>query len=96
MHELGITQDLVDLVAERTVGRRVVAVNVRIGDAAGIVPDAMEFAFEVVTYQTALEGARLVIEQVAGRRPLAGLRGAGEGAVMCVTCGCSLVEEGAT
>ena len=66
VHELGITQDLVDLVAERTVGRRVVAVNVRIGDAAGIVPDAMEFAFDVVTYQTALEGARLVIEQVAG------------------------------
>jgi hydrogenase nickel incorporation protein HypA/HybF len=66
VHELGITQDLVDLVAARTVGRRVVAVNVRIGDAAGIVPDAMEFAFEVVTYQTALEGARLVIEHVAG------------------------------
>ena len=66
MHELGITQDLVDLVAERTVGRRVVAVNVRIGDAAGIVADAMAFAFDVVTYQTALEGARLVIEEVAG------------------------------
>ena len=66
MHELGITQDLVDLVAERTVGRRVVAVNVRVGDAAGIVPDAMAFAFDVVTYQTALEGARLVIEEVAG------------------------------
>ena len=66
MHELGITQDLVDLVVERTAGRRVVAVNVRVGDAAGIVPEAMEFAFDVVTYQTALEGARLVIEQVAG------------------------------
>ena len=66
MHELGITQDLVDLVAERTVGRRVVAVNVRVGDAAGIIPDAMAFAFDVVTYQTAMEGARLVIEEVPG------------------------------
>ena len=66
MHELGITQDLVDLVAERTAGRRVVAVNVRVGDAAGIVPEAMAFAFDVTTYQTPLEGARLVIEEVAG------------------------------
>ena len=66
MHELGITQELVDLVAERTTGRRVVAVNVRVGDAAGIVPEAMAFAFDVTTYQTPLEGARLVIEQVAG------------------------------
>ena len=66
MHELGITQDLVDLVAERTVGRRVVAVNVRIGDAAGIVPEAMEFAFEVATLHTPLDGARLVIEHVSG------------------------------
>ena len=66
MHELGITQDLVDLVAERTVGRRVVAVHVRVGDAAGIVPDAMAFAFDVATFQTPLEGSRLVIEEVAG------------------------------
>ena len=93
MHELGITQDLVDLVAERTVGRRVVAVNVRVGDAAGIVPEAMAFAFDVTTYQTPLEGARLVIEEVRRRRPVAGLRGAAEGAVVCVTCGCGDVDR---
>ena len=52
--------------AERTAGRRVVAVNVRVGDAAGVVPDAMAFSFDVVTYRTALEGARLVIEEVSG------------------------------
>jgi hydrogenase nickel incorporation protein HypA/HybF len=66
VHELGITQDLVDLVAERTTGRQVVAVNVRVGDASGVVAEAMAFAFDVVTYQTPLEGARLVIEEVAG------------------------------
>ena len=66
MHELGITQELVALVAERTVGRRVVAVNVRVGDAAGIVPGAMVFAFDVATYQTPLQGARLVIEETTG------------------------------
>ena len=66
MHELGITQDLVELVAERTAGRRVVAVNVRVGKDAGIVPDAMEFAFDVCTMHTPLDGARLVIEHVSG------------------------------
>ena len=66
MHELAITQDLVDLVAERTVGRQVVAVNVRVGTASGIVPDSMAFSFDVVTMQTPLEGARLVVEEVPG------------------------------
>ena len=58
MHELALTQSLVDLVAERTVGRRVVAVNVRVGDAAGVVPDAMAFCFDVVTVQNAARGGR--------------------------------------
>ncbi|HSV38703.1 MAG TPA: hydrogenase maturation nickel metallochaperone HypA [Nocardioidaceae bacterium] len=66
MHELAITQDLVDLVAERTAGRQVVAVNVRVGTESGIVPDSMVFSFDVVTLETPLEGARLVIEEVEG------------------------------
>ena len=66
MHELAITQDLVDLVAERTAGRQVVIVNVRIGKESGIVPDSMAFSFDVVTLETPLEGARLVIQEVDG------------------------------
>ncbi|HET7691392.1 MAG TPA: hydrogenase maturation nickel metallochaperone HypA [Nocardioidaceae bacterium] len=66
MHELAITQDLVDLVAERTVGRQVLAVNVRVGRDSGIVADSMAFSYDVVTMETPLEGSRLVIEEVAG------------------------------
>ena len=66
MHELALTQSLVDLVTERTAGRRVVAVNLRVGELSGVVADAMSFCFEVTTADTPLEGARLVIEEVPG------------------------------
>ena len=66
MHELAIAETLVDRVIERTVGRRVVAVTVRIGDAAGVVADALAFSFDVVTVDTPIAGARLVVEEVAG------------------------------
>nr|WP_303714928.1 hydrogenase maturation nickel metallochaperone HypA [Kutzneria buriramensis]WKX15187.1 hydrogenase maturation nickel metallochaperone HypA [Kutzneria buriramensis] len=40
------------------------AVTVRVGELAGVVPDALGFAFEVARDGTALAGARLVVEQV--------------------------------
>ena len=66
MHELAIAESLVDRVVECTVGRQVVAVTVRIGDAAGVVADALTFSFDVVTVGTPVAGARLVVEAVAG------------------------------
>ena len=66
MHELAIAESLVDRVIERTVGRRVVAVTVRVGDAAGVVADALVFSFDVVTVDTPIAGARLVVEEVVG------------------------------
>ena len=67
MHELAITQDLVDLVAERTIGRQVLAVNVRVGNGLGHRrrtrwPSPSTWS----RCETALEGARLVIEAVEG------------------------------
>ena len=66
MHELAITESLVDLVVERTAGRRVVAVNVRVGDRSGVVPDAMSFCFDVVAAETPLAGAARGIEECPG------------------------------
>ena len=67
MHELSITQSVVDLVAERTSGRTVVAVHVQVGRLSGVVPDAMQFCFEVASAGTPVEGADLVIEEIDGR-----------------------------
>ena len=77
MHELSITRSVVSLCAERARGRRVHQVRLRIGRLAGIEVEAVKFCFDVCAQGTELEGARLVIEDVAGR---------GE----CGVCGASL------
>jgi len=67
MHELAITQSVVDAVTERTGEAPVATVRVRVGRLAGIVPDAMRFCFDLVTAGTPLEGAVLEFEQPEGR-----------------------------
>ncbi len=67
MHELAITQSVVDAVTERTGATPVAAVRLRVGRLAGVVPDAMAFCFELVTAGTPLDGASLEIEQPPGR-----------------------------
>ena len=67
MHELAITQSVVDMVVERTAVRRIAIVRVRVGDLSGVVPEAMLFCYELVTAGTDLEGSRLEIERTPGR-----------------------------
>ena len=67
MHELALTQSLVDLVAERAGDRRVTAVHVRVGALSGVVAEAMAFCFDVVAAGTPLDGASLVLDEVPGR-----------------------------
>lgn len=66
MHELAITQSVVDAVGEHAAGARVARVNIRVGKLSGVVPDAMRFCFELVTDGTGLQGAELVIEEPVG------------------------------
>ena len=66
LHELAITQSLVDAVADHTDGAPVKVVHVRVGKLSGVVPDAMRFCFELVTDGTPLHGARLDIEEPDG------------------------------
>ena len=67
MHELAITQGVVDAVTDRTGTAPVTTVRVRVGRLSGVVPDAMRFCFELVTAGTPLEGAALEFEQPEGR-----------------------------
>ncbi|GGW77221.1 putative hydrogenase nickel incorporation protein HypA [Streptomyces lucensis JCM 4490] len=67
MHELSIATAIVEQAQEiaRADGTDdVSSVTVRVGELAGVVPDALHFAFEVARDGTALAGARLVVEQV--------------------------------
>ena len=67
MHELALTQGIVDLVTQ--VGRheglhRVTRVVVEVGVAAAVVPDALTFCFDIVAADTIASGAELAIETV--------------------------------
>jgi hydrogenase nickel incorporation protein HypA/HybF len=64
VHELSIA-DAVRAIAERHAnGRRVTRVELRIGHLRQVVPDSLEFAWELVTQGTTLDGAELEIEYV--------------------------------
>ncbi len=78
MHELAITQGVVDAVTERTGTAPVTSVRLRVGRLSGVVPDAMRFCFELVTAGTPLEGAALEFDRPDGRG-------------RCRTCGAEFV-----
>lgn len=71
MHELAIAQSLYDVVAVRAAecgADRVKAVRLRIGEASGVVPDALSFCFELLAdADPVVRGARLLIDAVPHR-----------------------------
>ena len=75
MHELSVALSIVDLAREEgeRIGGRVCAVHIRVGALAGVVREALEFSYGVACQDTALEGSRLVIDEVPVR-------------VFCPTC----------
>lgn len=67
MHELGITRNVVAIVAEHAEGRKVTRVALDIGRLSGVMSEAIRFAFDVVAQGTCIEGARLDIRDIDGR-----------------------------
>ena len=61
MHELAITEGVVDAVTGRLPGTRITWVRLEIGALSGVVADSVRFCFDLVTEGTDLEGARLEI-----------------------------------
>lgn len=66
MHELGIAEEIVAIVAARTAGGRVTRIVVEIGRLCAVMPEAMRFCFDLATEGTAAEGARLDIVEIPG------------------------------
>jgi hydrogenase nickel incorporation protein HypA/HybF len=64
MHELSIAEAVVGIATDHAFGRRVHRVELRVGHLRQVVPSALEFAFELATQGTPLEGAELAIEHV--------------------------------
>lgn len=68
MHELPITQSLLDLAlehAEGAGGGRITSLNLVIGQLSGVVPDSVQFYWDFISRDTPAEGAVLNIRRVA-------------------------------
>jgi len=89
MHEMALTQGIVDICEQNAGGHPITTVVVSIGALSGVVPEALEFCFEACSAGTLLEGARLRIELVpAAMLPGVSERAADGTAVRpCSQCG---------
>ncbi len=90
MHELAIADAIVQVASRHAAGRRVVAVDVRVGHLRQVVADSLLFGFELTVQGTALEGAQLNIEAVpaAGACRACGAYGPlGGFPLSCARCG---------
>jgi hydrogenase nickel incorporation protein HypA/HybF len=81
MHELSITQSVVEICAERAARQgertRVTQVTLEVGVLAAVMPDALRFCFDACARGTRLEGAALEIIEIPGR-------------ARCLDCACEL------
>jgi hydrogenase nickel incorporation protein HypA/HybF len=95
VHELALADAVVTIVREHARGRRVTAIEVKVGRLRQVVPDALAFAFELVAQGTNVEGARLELEHVPVRvrcRTCAAEGEQREFPLGCASCGCLDVD----
>lgn len=83
MHELSLAQSILEIVlqeAEIHQVKRVVAVDISVGRFTHVVPDSLNFCFDLIKKDTVAHGAELVIHRV----PLA---------ARCQDCGLELLLD---
>jgi hydrogenase nickel incorporation protein HypA/HybF len=72
MHELSIAQNLIDIACDQCLKngfKEVESINIKIGRASGIMPDALSFAFNAIKTDSIAKKAFLNIEEI----PVAGI-----------------------
>lgn len=67
MHELSVTQSIVECCCERAGGARVLRVILEIGTLSCVMPDALRFCYDVAVEGTPLEGSELKIVRIPAR-----------------------------
>ena len=67
MHEVGLVQSALEIALDHAAqqgAQQIHRLKLRVGALSGVVPEALQFAFEVVVCGTMAEGALLEIEDV--------------------------------
>ena len=62
MHEMSITQAMLDMALKHAKGHRITDIHLRVGRMSLIVPESVEFYFEYLSRGTLAEGATLHFE----------------------------------
>ncbi|SRR5579875_3818664 len=92
MHELALTQSVVDQISELLPDARVTRVELEIGNLSGVVCDSVRLCFEICTQGTLLEAARLEIIETPGRAICRSCRAHFEVADLFTACRCGSAE----
>jgi hydrogenase nickel incorporation protein HypA/HybF len=95
MHELAITQSIVEAIVAKLGDTPVLGVRLEIGRLAGVVPDSIRFCFDLVTEGTPMAGAWLEISEPPGRaacRDCTEVSDVDSLIVLCPKCGSADVE----
>ena len=67
MHELGISQGVLDVVlkeAEKAKAKKVSRIDLVVGEASGVVDESVRLCFELVSADTIAQGAELTFKHV--------------------------------
>jgi hydrogenase nickel incorporation protein HypA/HybF len=74
MHELTITQNIIDIAVSQAQNRRITGINLVIGELSSVVEESIRFCFDVISKDTPAEGASIAVARVPA-------------VLRCVSCG---------
>lgn len=66
MHELSVTQGILDIALKNAGERKITQINLVIGQFSSIVDDSIQFYWDIISKDTVAETARLHFERIPG------------------------------
>jgi hydrogenase nickel incorporation protein HypA/HybF len=64
MHELAITENILDIALKHAKGQRITDLHLVVGQLASIVDDSVQFYWDMVSQGTSAEGAKLHFKRI--------------------------------
>jgi hydrogenase nickel incorporation protein HypA/HybF len=66
MHELSVTQSVLDIALKNAGARKIKQINLVIGQFSSIVDDSVQFYWDIISKDTSAEGSLLHFERIPG------------------------------
>ena len=66
MHELGITENIIEIALDYAQGQKISGITLAIGQLSAILPDSIQFCFDACRLGTPLENTLLEIIEIPG------------------------------